>query len=209
LVSPVSTFISNQNEIYYTAENRIGKVSQGTDSTLVLFSNLNPMGIVVTDSEDIIFSAYDCLEIFSEGKCSVFSGSSPGLEDGDLLEAKFRSPTDLTLLNNGDILVSDTGNNAIRRISWEKVTTEYLPKKPVGVVDIYESNWFVLEGGNLTLLFPGDIQPTEVTSGNWNFRGIAVDFTGIYLCRNDENIYRIPFIFEWSTGNQSNSKLKS
>lgn len=54
---------------------------------------------------------------------TTFAGSGLGNKDGDLSSAKFNYPTDLVMMANGDILVTDYGNSAIRKISNGIVTT--------------------------------------------------------------------------------------
>lgn len=55
---------------------------------------------------------------------STFAGSgAPGLVDGSLLTAKFKSPYDIALAGAATAYVADTTNNAVRLIANAKVTT--------------------------------------------------------------------------------------
>lgn len=58
-------------------------------------------------------------KVTPDGVVSTLAGKpgSSGTNDGSALEARFNSPFCLTVDNNGNIFVSDTGNNTIRKIS--------------------------------------------------------------------------------------------
>ncbi len=64
---------------------------------------------------------HNILKIWQEGgvwKQEIFAGmTSPGLQNGDRLEAKFNVPFGLTVDSEGNIYVADSSNNAIRKIS--------------------------------------------------------------------------------------------
>ena len=54
--------------------------------------------------------------IHSDGRVKTIAGSTPGNETGVGLRAKFREPTRLGWNSNGDLLVLDSGNRALKRI---------------------------------------------------------------------------------------------
>lgn len=59
----------------------------------------------------------------SSGQVSTVSGSSYGFADGDLATAKFYNPLNLVTNAAGDIFITDTVNNRIRKISGNQVST--------------------------------------------------------------------------------------
>jgi DNA-binding beta-propeller fold protein YncE len=54
---------------------------------------------------------------------TLTGGSAPGFQDGDLAGARFRRPQGLAIADNGDIFVTEIGNNRIRRITATGVST--------------------------------------------------------------------------------------
>lgn len=62
--------------------------------------------------------------ITTDGKVETIAGSTEGFEDSDAHHAKFNTPSGLAIDRKGNIIVADTSNNRIRKISADgKVTT--------------------------------------------------------------------------------------
>ncbi|MBN2494328.1 MAG: hypothetical protein JXR96_07060 [Deltaproteobacteria bacterium] len=61
----------------------------------------------------------DCIRLVSGGQVSTWAGQcqSPGTADGDRATAQFHGPTDLLLLEDGALLVSEQGSHRIRLVS--------------------------------------------------------------------------------------------
>jgi DNA-binding beta-propeller fold protein YncE len=54
---------------------------------------------------------------------TLTGGSAPGFQDGDLAGAMFRKPQGVAIADNGDLFVTELGNNRIRRITATGVST--------------------------------------------------------------------------------------
>lgn len=99
-----------------------------------------------------------------------------GSADGKALEASFRSPSSIALLNNGSILVSDSDNHLIRQISKDAVTTF------AGMI-LLANEAGQLEGG----LYDGQKESTLFSKPS----GISVDHAGnIYVADSDNHAIR-------------------
>jgi streptogramin lyase len=62
--------------------------------------------------------------INADGKVETIAGSTEGFADGDALRAQFNTPSGIAIDRKGNIIVADTSNNRIRKISADgKVTT--------------------------------------------------------------------------------------
>lgn len=64
-------------------------------------------------------SGNHCIRMIDAGQVTSYAGKCgfPGLDDGDLLQARFNSPSDLLVLDDGRILVSEESSHRIRAIS--------------------------------------------------------------------------------------------
>ncbi len=60
-----------------------------------------------------------------DGNVTLFAGTpeAPGYADGELLQARFFEPSGLCFSPDGDLIVADAANHAIRKISNGKVST--------------------------------------------------------------------------------------
>ncbi len=105
------------------------------DGTLAAASFNQPYGLAV-DSNGTVFVAdtyNNCIRKISAGQVSTYAGISGihdlmgfpigGLQDGTAGEAYFDKPRDLAIDANGDIIVADTNNHAIRKIHNNTVST--------------------------------------------------------------------------------------
>lgn len=63
------------------------------------------------------------MKIGADGSVVPFAGSVEGFTDGLAAQAAFNTPSGIALDNKGNLLVADTGNHAIRRISPEGMVT--------------------------------------------------------------------------------------
>lgn len=125
-----------------------------------------PTGIAISSKGDIFVAdstQNQILHINKDGTVSTFAGSSSGFSDGQGKSAMFNKPTKITFDNEGFILVCDTGNHKIRRISpTGQVTTLAGTEKgfrdgsrdfaqfdsPKGVAVDAQGNYFVSDANN-------------------------------------------------------------
>jgi gliding motility-associated-like protein len=80
----------------------------------------NPMGVCVDDNGNIYVGDVNnfCLRKISNGSVTTFAGTpgSAGAVNGQLLQAKFNSPTCIGFYNAGKFFIGDEGNELIRMI---------------------------------------------------------------------------------------------
>lgn len=134
----------------------------------------NPWGVAVDNSDGDIFVAdmsnNTIRHITPAGVVHTFAGQAGqvGRADGFGNDARFDNPFAVAVDGDGDVYVSDSANNAIRKITHRVVTT--------------------LAGS------PGTAGSTDGQGANarfWNPQGLAVDSTGnIYVADTGNNLIR-------------------
>lgn len=114
-----------------------------------------PQGIV-KDSLGNIFVA-DTLnhvirKIDSEGNVNVFAGTGiAGDNDGENLNAQFSSPTALAIDDSDNLYIADTGNNKIKKISFDGYVSSLVSsglKKPNGIALDNLGSIYISDTGN-------------------------------------------------------------
>jgi len=182
---PRGVAIDAQNNIYVadTRNHRIRKITpDGTVTTLAgtgeegfaggLRQNarFNRPSSLVLDPQGniyIIDMGNNCIrKITSDGQVSTLAGSYyPGFADGKGSLAKFHSPRAITIDNANNLYVTDTENNAIRKITPDGTVSTFAgnPYKygsadgegkeatffyPLGIVSDGHGNIFVADNGN-------------------------------------------------------------
>jgi sugar lactone lactonase YvrE len=85
-----------------------------------------PFGVAV--SGDVIFvsdagDAHRIRRLGADGVVTTVAGDGPGFADGPGRDARFRTPSGLAVDAAGGVIVADTGNHAIRRLSPEGTVT--------------------------------------------------------------------------------------
>ncbi|HKU74583.1 MAG TPA: NHL repeat-containing protein [Pyrinomonadaceae bacterium] len=110
-----------------------------------------PIGLAVSEGGDIyVADTYNDVirMITAQGEVTTIAGAStPGYADGDQKAALFDTPCGIVIVNN-TLIVADTGNDLLRRVSAEgKVTT--LPNQdlsgPIGLAVSHDSYLYVTE----------------------------------------------------------------
>ncbi|MBJ2173216.1 IPT/TIG domain-containing protein [Aureibaculum sp. A20] len=83
-----------------------------------------PNAITIDQLGNIYIAEYNSVlnhslirKITKEGMVSTFAGGNPGFSDGQGTDAKFGRIYGLTVDNSGNIIISDAGNNKIRKVS--------------------------------------------------------------------------------------------
>lgn len=111
-----------------------------------------PIGVAV-DPNGIIYVAdsyNDRIRVISpDGKVSTLAGKgTPGFADGDRNTALFDTPSGIAVATDGSIIVADTGNDRLRRVSLDgNVTTFPIAdlSSPIGLAVTYDNFIYVTE----------------------------------------------------------------
>jgi len=138
-----------------TGNNSIRKITyDGKCETIVPQAEIySPYGITVSDDGTIYISdTYaDCITSISpNGSTSVIAGSVSGFSDGVGVDAQFSQPQGLQFDNEGNLIVADCRNNAIRKIDklFNVTTVAKGFNSPYGVAIDKIGNIFVADYGN-------------------------------------------------------------
>lgn len=105
---------------------RILRVDQQGNHTVVVDLDYNPMGLVVAEDGTIYFTVaqMDNVYQFKHGIVSRLAGADGcGFQDGTGIFGTFCGPDGLAIDRDGNIVVADRFNNAIRRITPDGVVT--------------------------------------------------------------------------------------
>jgi hypothetical protein len=145
----------------------------GVEVATVTAALSQPAAVAATPNGDAIVADGDrILRVTPAGLVSVIAGSTAGAADGPPSQATFSGPRGLAVAANGDIFVSDTGNQRIRVISAGTVRT--LAGGVRGFADSAGlSARFALPMG-IALTASG----TLLVADAWNHRLRAVDAAG-------------------------------
>src|SRR5262249_23710503 len=147
-----------------------------------------PIGVAVDARGNIyVADSYnDCIRMITpDGQVSTVAGKgTPGYADGDRNSALFDTPSGIVLANGNSLIVADTGNNRLRRISPEgNVTT--LPatdlSSPVGLAITHDNFLYVTELDRSRVVQIAADGTTRVIAGDAGFNqptGIAIDPNG-------------------------------
>jgi len=95
----------------------------GTEASFVW-----PAGLAM-DADDNLYVAdrygHTIRKITPQGVVSTFAGSTLGDEDGNRTSAKFKEPTSVCFDTQGNLLVADSGNHKIRKITPDGTVSTY------------------------------------------------------------------------------------
>jgi sugar lactone lactonase YvrE len=127
--------------------------------------------IALADYEEHVLRIFDP----SNGTLTLLAGAQgqPGMVNATGAEAKFNVPYDLIVIDGGDLLVTDFGNNRIRRVTMDGVVTSFAgtgsPGMSNGSLDAAAFN----APQGLALSSDGTIFVTD--TGNFTVRRISGD----------------------------------
>ena len=114
-----------------TGNNKLRRITPtGQVSTLsVTFENdpnrtwlRSPVGLAVTHDNFIYVTEFDrgvVIQIAPDGKAYVLAGINSGYSDGPALEARFNNPAGIAVDTKGSVLVADSANYLVRKITPE------------------------------------------------------------------------------------------
>lgn len=99
------------------------------DGSVLTATFSDPFGIVVDKRGNVILAdagqSNRIRRITVDGKVETIAGSSEGFADGDAGRAQFNTPSGIAIDKGGNLVIADTSNNRIRRLSADgrKVST--------------------------------------------------------------------------------------
>ncbi len=148
--------------------------------------------------------------ITTTGVATILAGSEEGFTDGHAEEARFSTPSGLTLDGRGNLYVADTGNDAIRRVSPDGTVSTVAGSGaglngPVGVAidargrlivaDTYNDRIVAIEHGGAVTPLAGAGGPGFEDGAQARFHtpcGVAADATGkIYVADTGNGAVRV------------------
>ena len=107
-----------------------GSGAPGVDDGTALTARFSdPFGLAVDKRGNVIVAdggqSNRIRRVTTEGKVETIAGSSEGFADGKALEAQFNTPSGVAIDRAGNIIITDTSNNRIRKLSTDgtKVST--------------------------------------------------------------------------------------
>jgi len=91
------------------------------DGAAMSASFSDPFGIVVDKRGNVIVAdggeSNRIRRISVDGKVHTIAGSGEGFADGNALQAQFNTPSGIAIDRNGNVIIADTSNNRIRKLS--------------------------------------------------------------------------------------------
>ncbi len=110
-----------------------------TDTSLLRAAFSLPTDIALTSDGNVVVADAGNHRIrlinFGNSRVSTFAGKAQGYADGNDTLALFNTPVDVALAPNGDLIVADAGNHAIRRISPSRAVTTVAGGGAAGFTD--------------------------------------------------------------------------
>lgn len=84
-----------------------------------------PIGVAVAENKIYVADTYnDKIRVIENGVVSTVAGSEQGFADGENgLQAKFDTPTGITIAQDGGLIIADLGNRRLRRVQTNGKTT--------------------------------------------------------------------------------------
>src|SRR4030095_11362010 len=96
------------------------------DGSAVSSSFSDPFGVAVDRRGNVIVAdagqSNRIRRVTVEGKVETIAGSTEGFADGVALQAQFNTPSGIAIDPKGNIVIADTSNNRIRRLSKDGST---------------------------------------------------------------------------------------
>jgi sugar lactone lactonase YvrE len=139
-----------------TGNNTIRKIYPDTKTCETLVSDATfsaPYGVAVADDGTVYVSDNysDCIKMIRNGKCEIVAGAVGGFADGIGRDAMFCSPQGIDLDLEGNLIVADSKNNAIRKVDLKTMVVTTVAEgfqSPYGVTIDKKGNIFVADYGN-------------------------------------------------------------
>lgn len=114
----------------WTSRPRERPLAAGWDAVVSTISSTvlsDPFGVTAAADGSVFVTegigAHRITRIGPDGTHAQYAGGDEGFRDGPAADARFRVPSGVAIAPDGTLYVADTGNNAIRRISPERVVS--------------------------------------------------------------------------------------
>jgi sugar lactone lactonase YvrE len=99
----------------------------------------DPFGIAFDKRNNVIIAdggQSNCIKRITEkGEVQTIAGSTEGFADGPALEAQFNTPSGIVIDKDGNLIIADTSNNRIRKLSTEGRVSTIAGSGPAGFKD--------------------------------------------------------------------------
>jgi sugar lactone lactonase YvrE len=124
-VSPDNLAIDGSGNLYVVDEGRVRKITPAGAVSTVLVSTRQLLGIAVDSSGTIYVTSYGGVyRAMPDGSLLLVAGTDgAAYADGTGATARFNNPQGIAFDGNGNLLVADTGNQAIRQVTPAGVVT--------------------------------------------------------------------------------------
>jgi sugar lactone lactonase YvrE len=138
---PYSAVADAAGNTYVTdsTNNNIRKITTGNVVTTLATGFNNPRGITIDSAGNLYVcntGTNQIMKVTSGGSVTTYAGAGvAGFKSGTSSVATFNAPTGITIDNAGNLLVADTGNNVIRKISVAGNVTVYAGSGVATAVD--------------------------------------------------------------------------
>jgi sugar lactone lactonase YvrE len=190
--SPLSIIEDSKGNLFVvdSGSKLIRKISL-TGEVSTFAGSFSQLKAITRDSEDNLFvlDSHCVKKITIDGLISTIAGdcSSSGYQDGNFLEAKFNSPSDLLFESNGDLLIIDSKNNKIRKLDFSNMIVSTFAGNGSGYLDGPINQALFNSPQNIAINSSGEIFLTEFLrirklsfdGANWNISTIAGTSSGM------------------------------
>jgi uncharacterized protein (TIGR03437 family) len=172
---------------YYTRSIAAGTQLPATPAAATSIPTGRPLAVAVDSSGRVYYSAADCIfRVDTNGTATRMAGTgNPGFsgDGGAATNAELNAPQGIAIDTAGNVFVSDSGNNRIRRIAPSGIIATIAAgfNSPVGIAVDKAGNIYVADSRNNAVrrISPGGVVSSFAESVQLSFpNGVAVDGLG-------------------------------
>jgi uncharacterized protein (TIGR03437 family) len=178
ILAPTAVMLDSSGNLYISGQTEILEVSPAGTISTVLGGLTAPRGLALTSAGDLLIAETGTnvvLDLGSAGALTTIAGSGVAGFSGDgaaATSAQLNTPTDLAIDSAGGILIVDSVNNRIRRLTPSNVTTP-----AAGQVTVV----------NAASMLPGPVAPGEIITIFGS--GFAANQTQVLFDGNSTTIF--------------------
>jgi uncharacterized protein (TIGR03437 family) len=210
LSSPYGLALDTVGSLYIAdlGNNRVRKIAPDGSITTVAGNGpdtlLAPRNVVLDDAGNLYISEFDghrIRRVGVDGTVSVFAGTGIAGADGDggaPTAARLDSPAGMAFDRAGNLYVADSGNDAIRKIGANRITTvlggahALAPNqlyRPTAVIFDSSGNLYIADSGNHRIQKLVGFGAASTVAGSG--RDLAIDAAGNLVTANGTHVQRI------------------